>query len=208
MRIKNRVRKALSQNSRDESLNERGIAGSALVISVKRSLVSAGTEDDSEPIYKYELRVTLPGREAYDVAHSETGHAAAGQTLPVKVDPEDHENLLIDWRAAHAQVTEERTQATQANLSRVEQMFTPSATRADDPAVAPIEGISLERYVELCVGRVKQSIATEEQQDAWLTTQGVEPSVWKAAASGWAERMAAEPAIAMQYAALFQRASA
>ena len=208
MKFKNRVRKALSDRSRDESLAERGVAGTALVKSVKRSLVSKGDEDDSEPIYKYQLQVTVPGREPYDVAHSETGHAESGATVPVMVDPDDPENLLIDWRQARAETTAKWTDATNANLARVQEMFAPQTMDANDPALEPIAGISLERYVELSVGRVKQNIATEEQQDAWLKTQGVEPAAWKTASDGWGQRMASHPNIAVQYATLFQNASA
>lgn len=206
MKFKNRVRKAFSDRSRDESLKERGVAGTALVNSVKRSHVSTGDDGDS-PIYKYELRVTVPGREPYDVAHSETGHAEAGATVPVMVDPDDPENLLIDWRQARAETTAKWTDATNANVARVQQMFAPATMDANDPALGPIAGITLERYVELSVGRVKQNIATEEQQDAWLKTQGVEPVAWKTASDGWGQRMAANPGIAVQYATLFQRAS-
>ena len=39
MRIKNRIKKALSANSRDESLRTRGRSGTAEVLSVKRGLV-------------------------------------------------------------------------------------------------------------------------------------------------------------------------
>ena len=90
MKFKNRVRKAFSEGSRDTSLFERGIAGTAVVNSVKKSVWSKGQDDDStERIYKFSLTVTVPGREPYDVDHSETVSAEEGQTVNVKVDPDD-----------------------------------------------------------------------------------------------------------------------
>ncbi len=209
MRFKNRIRKAFSENSRDETLHDRGLDGTAVITSVKKSLVSAGgDEGSSDAIYKYELRVTVSGRDPYDVSHSETGRGETGETVPVKVDPDDPENLLIDWGTARAAAAAERQQAVDANVAAVETMFSPASLAADDAALEPIEGITLERYAELAAARMKQGIATEEQQDEWLATQGVAPEAWKTASEGWGQRMAAKPAIAMQYATLFQRASA
>ena len=209
MRFKNRIRKALSDDSRDESLYERGLDGTAVITAVKRSLVSAGgDEGSSDRIYKYDLRVTVPGRDPYDVSHSETGHGEEGATVPVKVDPDDPENLLIDWDSVHADAAVERQQVVDANVAAVETMFSPASLAADDAALEPIEGITLERYAELAAARMKQGIATEEQQNEWLGAQGVTPEAWTTASEGWGQRMAAKPAIAMQYATLFQRASA
>ena len=207
MKFKNRVRKAFSSRSRDESLIQRDIAGTAVVNSVKRSLVSSGEGSDSEPIYKYELRVTVPGQEPYDVAHSETGRTKAGETVAVKVDPDDPENLVIDWGQVKAATTAKWTQVTQQNEARIQSMVAPTLASAGEVALEPIAGITLERYAELSAARVKQGIATQEQQDAWLETEGVEPAAYLEAANGWNQRIGSQPAISVEYAAAFQRAS-
>ena len=211
MKFKNRVGKAFSEGSCDTSLFERGIAGTAVVNSVKRSVWSKGQDDDSTArIYKFSLTVTVPGREPYDVDHSETVSAKEGQTVNVKVDPDDPENLLIDRGSITAETTKkwaEQAQATLASVQQMQQQVAPTAVDANDPALEPIAGISLERYAELKAAQVKAGIATEEQQGPWLTTQGVKPSDWKAAADGWAQRMTAQPALSMRFAALYQRAT-
>ena len=100
MKLKNRIKKAFSQNSRDETLLSRGIPGSAEVLDVKKSAVKTESTRGSSSIYKYKLRVTIAGREQYEASHSENRQAQAGATVAVKVDPDDPENLLIDWSAS------------------------------------------------------------------------------------------------------------
>lgn len=72
----------------------------------------------------------------------------------MKVDPDDPENLQIDWGA----LTAARTEAVQKKVAAVEAMHDPANVTSD--AMAPIEGISLERYAQLSAGRVKHNIAT------------------------------------------------
>jgi hypothetical protein len=209
MKFKNRVRKAVSEESRDEGLFVRGIDGTAVVNSVKKSMWTTGEDLDEKRVYKYSLTVTVPGRSPYDVEHTETVGAEQGATVKVKVDPDDPKNLVFDGASIKAEATNKWAAQTEAaaRLQQMEQGLTVPTAAANDAASEPIAGLSLDRYAELCAARVKAGIATEEGQQVWLATQGVEPSDWKTASDGWAQRMAAQPAVAARFAAVYQRAS-
>jgi hypothetical protein len=86
-------------------------------------------------------------------------------------------------------------------------VFDQSTLDPNDPVFEPIEGISLERYAELCAGLVKNNVATEESAHAWVESQGVAPGSWKAVSEGWNKRMGEKPALAMRYNDLFQKAN-
>lgn len=204
MRFKNRIKKALSENSRDESLRTRGRSGTAEVLSVKRGLVKTETNSGSGSIYKYRLRVTVEGQPPYETGHSEKEQADAGTTVAVKVDPDDPENLLIDWGA----MVDQRREAVQARVDSVESMFDQTTLDTGDASLQPIDGINLERYAELSASRVKQGIATDEQLKTWLKAEGVSPDAYRSATTGWSQRMTQQPAIAMRYATIFQQKSA
>jgi hypothetical protein len=62
-----RTRKALSDLEVDSSLHERGVAGTAVVDSVKET----NTRINEAWVHKYALRVSVPGREPYEVEHFE-----------------------------------------------------------------------------------------------------------------------------------------
>ena len=204
MRFKNRIKKALSANSRDESLLTRGRSGTAEVLSVKRGWVKTETNSGSESIYKYRLRVTVDGQAPYETPHSENERAEAGTTVAVKVDPDDPENLLIDWGV----MAQQQREAVQARVASVESMFDPTTLDAGDASLEPIDGISLERYAELSASRVKHGIATADQMEKWLEAEGVSADSYQAATAGWSQRMAQQPAVAMRYATLYQQSSA
>jgi hypothetical protein len=85
--------------------------------------------------------------------------------------------------------------------------FDQSTLDPNDPVFQPIEGVSLERYAELCAGLVKNNVATEESAHAWVESQGVAKGSWKAVSEGWNKRMGEKPALAMRYNDLFQRAN-
>jgi DNA-binding transcriptional LysR family regulator len=93
----------------DDSLKERGIAGSAKVLEARETGLYAGgrgTRGDSDyvesdPIYDYRLVVTLPGQAPYEVEHRAQGWVPAGSDCPVDVDPTDRTKLLLDsWGRA------------------------------------------------------------------------------------------------------------
>jgi hypothetical protein len=203
MKFKNRVKKAISVHSRDESLLTRGVVGKATILAVKSGWMKTETNSGTNTVYKYRLRVTLDGQAPYEVDHSEDEKwAEQGQEITVRVDPDDPENLLIDWGA----MTAARKEAVQQNVAAVEAIYNPATISSD--AMEPIEGISLERYAQLSAGRVKHNIATDEQLAEWLKSEGVTAAAYEAATTGWTQRMTQQPAVAIRYSTLFQQAQA
>src|SRR5689334_17555616 len=79
-----------------------------------------------------------------------------------------------------------------------------------DPAMAPINGISLERYAEL--GAVIADIMNDPQAVAKaIQAEGVSPHDWEAAKTGWTARMqdmSLMGRVAMAYMPLYQAALA
>src|SRR5689334_12477715 len=75
---------------------------------------------------------------------------------------------------------------------------------------APINGISLERYAELCVAMKDAGMDTQKHA-AIAMQHGVQPADWTAAQSGWNARMA-DPAlmgkVALAYMPIYQAALA
>jgi hypothetical protein len=45
----------------------------------------------------------------------------------------------------------------------------------NDPVLEPIEGITVERYAELCAGVTAAGLRSEEEVDAWAVQQGLAP---------------------------------
>jgi hypothetical protein len=84
----------------DRRLLRRGIRGTAEVLSVKRTntVISEGEFDWEAPrLYKYGLRVSVPGRAPYDTT---CGICAAGirqgSTVKVAVSPRNRKRVTID----------------------------------------------------------------------------------------------------------------
>lgn len=78
-----------------------GLAGSALV----SGLTQTGMTLNDQPQVDIDLLVTVPGRAPYTARRKEfvplilLGRLSAGLPLPVKVDPADPQNVIIDWAA-------------------------------------------------------------------------------------------------------------
>jgi hypothetical protein len=74
-----------------------GIAGSATV----NSVADTGVFVNQAPVLELTMTVMIPGREPYEVKHRQlVSHAALarfqpGSTLPVKVSPQDNNQLMI-----------------------------------------------------------------------------------------------------------------
>jgi hypothetical protein len=78
-----------------------------------------------------------------------------------------------------------------------------------DPALAPINGISLERYAEL--GAAISDVEGELEQLEIVRSEGVRPEDWQAAKTGWTARMqdmSLMGRVAMAYMPLYQAALA
>jgi hypothetical protein len=88
-----------------------------------------------------------------------------------------------------------------------------AATRpaqSNHPAMSPINGISLEKYAELCAKMANCSINDDEFARI-AAENGVARADWEAARKGWNERMentATAPVVAIAYMPLYQAALA
>jgi hypothetical protein len=76
----------------------------------------------------------------------------------------------------------------------------------NDPAMAPIEGIDINRYAQLSKAIGHFQLKTSEQIDQYMTSQGVTPEAWQAAYDGWTERMKGNMQLAVQYGQLYNTA--
>ena len=98
-------------------------------------------------------------------------------------------------------------QAAQASgEKKVEELqagLTPGSFDPADPAFAPIEGVSLEQYAQLCAAIVKQHFADEAAMNAYLAAHGVPEGRWAAIAEAWNKRMSTNRTVTNRYAVLF-----
>jgi hypothetical protein len=92
-----------STGHQDESLKERGIKGTATVLSSKASIWgSGGDSDDSLPMYfTNTLEVTIPGEPPFQVETRMKSEGKPGAEWPVYVDPDDHKNVFADRPSVH-----------------------------------------------------------------------------------------------------------
>lgn len=72
-----------------------------------------------------------------------------------------------------------------------------------DPAWAPIDGITLDKYAQLTAAMARQNLGTPDQAEAWLAAQGVVPGTWANVNVGWVNRMATNEAVRTRYGVLY-----
>jgi hypothetical protein len=77
----------------------------------------------------------------------------------------------------------------------------------DDPVLEPIEGVTIERYAELCAAITGAGLKTEEEVEAWAVGQGLAPGGYKRVADGWNARMGTNIALTNRYGALYTAAA-
>lgn len=82
----------------------------------------------------------------------------------------------------------------------------PGALDPNDPALAPIAGIDINRYAQLSKAIGHFQLKTGEQIDQYMTSQGVTPEAWQAAYDGWTERMKGNMPLAVHYGQLYNTA--
>jgi hypothetical protein len=75
----------------------------------------------------------------------------------------------------------------------------------DDPAFAPIEGVTIDRYAEVTAALARQNLAGLDQIEAWLETQGVARGTWESVQHGWVQRMAANVQVRNRYGVLYSQ---
>ena len=92
----------LRNKSRDERIRREGIAGSATITDIAETNMTI----NDRPVLGLSLNVTVPGRSPYAVQKRITmpwnamGRIAVGATVPVMVDPNDPDDIVIDWVSA------------------------------------------------------------------------------------------------------------
>lgn len=83
----------------DKRLVKRGVAGSATVLSAKRTntVVQEGEFAWEAPyVWKYGLEVTVAGRAPYETMLFICAHLSEGETVPVRVSKLNHKRVTID----------------------------------------------------------------------------------------------------------------
>ena len=73
----------------------------------------------------------------------------------------------------------------------------------NDPVWAPIDGITLDKYAQLTAAMARQDLATSEQTQTWLESQGVKPGTWGEVQTGWVNRMSTSEAVRTRYGVLY-----
>ena len=73
----------------------------------------------------------------------------------------------------------------------------------NDPAWAPIDGITLDKYAQITAAMARQHLGTPDQAEVWLATQGVVPGTWANVNVGWVNRMATNEAVRTRYGVLY-----
>ena len=82
----------------------------------------------------------------------------------------------------------------------------PGAIDPNDPILAPINGIDLQRYAQLSKAIGHYQMKTSEQIDAYMQSAGHSPEDWQAAYDGWNERFKQNMSLSTLYAQYFNTA--
>jgi len=77
----------------------------------------------------------------------------------------------------------------------------------NDPAFAPIEGITLDRYAEITAGMLKKGITGVENVNIYAESMGVKRGAWATVQNGWVSRMGTSMAVRTRYGNLYNEYS-
>src|SRR6266516_3678805 len=107
-----KLRKSLGYES--SKLRERGIQGTAKVLSSERTMMSEESGSGRNVhIYKLRLLVTVQGSEPYEITYRLPGGLTEGGEYRCYVDPDDPSNVFVDHAGmAREHAAEELSQAT------------------------------------------------------------------------------------------------
>jgi hypothetical protein len=84
----------------DPKLRERGIRGTAKVLSSERTMMSEESGSGRNVhIYKHRLLVTVPGSDPFEVTYRKPGGLTEGGEYRAYVDPKDPSNVFVDAAA-------------------------------------------------------------------------------------------------------------
>lgn len=73
----------------------------------------------------------------------------------------------------------------------------------NDPAFAPIQGVSVDKYAEITAGLVKNGIQGIEQVNSYAESMGVPAGAWQEVQNGWVARMGQSMAVRTRYGNLY-----
>jgi hypothetical protein len=119
-RLFDRMRETYDRMSGDEdSLRETGIAGTAEILGIADTGKAIGVESHGQDsIYRVHVRVTIPGKEPYELQHETVNPPHNAKTVPCFVHPDDPKRIYLDREAgAAAEVAEQMSAATGQQVS-------------------------------------------------------------------------------------------
>ena len=93
-------------------------------------------------------------------------------------------------------------QQMQANAMAAQQAATAPAD-LNDPAFAPIEGITVDKYAEISAALLKRGITGVENVNTFTESMGVKPGTWATVQTGWVGRMGTSMAVRTRYGNLY-----
>ncbi len=114
----------LRRANRADALRRSGIPGRAVI----KSMVQTGTYVNQQPLVKLDFEVQPEGLPAYElkkrlvVPQIALGQLGIGNALPVHLDPNDRNEIAIDWGAPAAPTTEPGTQRSRDPSERLEEL--------------------------------------------------------------------------------------
>jgi len=118
---------------------------------------------------------------------------------------EDAKKAMQDMQAAAAQGGKWGGQAMAASQAEVNAISNVSID-ANDPVLEPIEGVDLDRYVELCVGMAQFGTDTAAHTK-YAEEQGVTAGRWPSISEAWFARMQADARLMTEFNNRYGRAT-
>ncbi len=73
----------------------------------------------------------------------------------------------------------------------------------NDPAFAPIAGVTVDKYAEITAGLVKNGVQGLEAVNAYAESMGVPAGSWQEVQNGWVARMGQNMAVRTRYGNLY-----
>jgi hypothetical protein len=102
----------------DHGLLRSGVAGTAVVTAARKTGRTTSSLGEGQPVYELGLRISIPGREPYDIEHKQWTFDSlppeVGMVVNVKVNADDPHDLVVDWR--HQPQTAASTGASVAEI--------------------------------------------------------------------------------------------
>jgi hypothetical protein len=96
----------------------------------------------------------------------------------------------------------EEAKKMQADAMAQQQAATQPAD-PNDPAFAPIQGITVDKYAEITAGLVKNGVQGIEAVNAYAESMGVPAGTWQEVQNGWVARMGQSEAVRTRYGNLY-----